>query len=628
MAFKGHLEDLSIVDVLQLLHISKREGVLLIEGLEGSATLVLKNGYIIGAHHPSKEMNVGRILLDLGAVEPQQIAHVVERQQAPTQHKPLITSLVEQGALNKDVGWKALERLIEETVVELVTWKKGTFSFELGTVNATDDFCHFPQTEVFREVGLDIQHTLMEAMQILDERKQKLLQDTLSGKMSFSVDNEQGKERDQRSTAPAPPLKGKGVEISTDSTDVRADIQPPAADFKRSPSFSKEPAIRAREMALEALRSETEESLLSKPYMVRKVLLFSRDAVLKNIVVERSQDYDVDVFYSAYEPELIEQLKTYGLQGLSPVVVVDLKGKTIDERWKQRGQSLVTRIGTTFPDISLIALGEADLESALSMGVRAIIPRKVRDESSTEYREYAYRISEAVFKCVVGIYQHRTALFGDIVDGRKQITMLKKRVQEFKFRGESPEISLVVLKYLADFVDRCVIFLVCTSDLVGLGAFGINVDNKDQSEMVMQIKISISPDTVISGCLQGGRVFLGECNDYSFKHALYRKIGKPASELVVLLPLKAGKRTVALIYGDFGVRKPTPLLTDALEILALHAGLALEVALLRKQKKETTTQVDEENVSQIKRKSWMKQEANKKVTPRKVVARQSADKRG
>jgi len=49
----------------------------------------------------------------------------------------------------------------------------------------------------------------------------------------------------------------------------------------------------------------------------------------------------------------------------------------------------------------------------------------------------------------------------------------------------------------------------------------------------------------------------------------------------VLVPLRAGDRTAAVIYADFGARATAAVETDALEVLADHAGLALELALQR-----------------------------------------------
>ena len=76
---------------------------------------------------------------------------------------------MEMNLLQPDQGWQALERLIERTVLEVVSWKKGSFSFEVGRIVISDDFRHFPEG-MAPKISLDTQSLLMDAIRILDER--------------------------------------------------------------------------------------------------------------------------------------------------------------------------------------------------------------------------------------------------------------------------------------------------------------------------------------------------------------------------------------------------------------------------------------------------------------------------
>ena len=48
MSFTGDLEHLSIVDVIQLLHATRKSGTLVVQGRKGESQLVFKDGYIYG----------------------------------------------------------------------------------------------------------------------------------------------------------------------------------------------------------------------------------------------------------------------------------------------------------------------------------------------------------------------------------------------------------------------------------------------------------------------------------------------------------------------------------------------------------------------------------------------------
>ena len=63
---------------------------------------------------------------------------------------------------------------------------------------------------------------------------------------------------------------------------------------------------------------------------------------------------------------------------------------------------------------------------------------------------------------------------------------------------------------------------------------------------------------------------------------LYASIGSPHSPTVLLLPLRLNGKAIAVIYGDFGARKPVPVRLQLLELLAAQAELQLENVYLRK----------------------------------------------
>ena len=69
MAFSGDLEHLSIVDVIQLLHSSRKTGTLKVEGRKGDISVAFIDGFIVGASHYSKGALIGTILLEAGVID-------------------------------------------------------------------------------------------------------------------------------------------------------------------------------------------------------------------------------------------------------------------------------------------------------------------------------------------------------------------------------------------------------------------------------------------------------------------------------------------------------------------------------------------------------------------------------
>jgi hypothetical protein len=84
-------------------------------------------------------------------------------------------------------------------------------------------------------------------------------------------------------------------------------------------------------------------------------------------------------------------------------------------------------------------------------------------------------------------------------------------------------------------------------------------------------------------------LFYGKSEDEALKEHLFPVIGAPADPTLLLLPLKLGKKVIALIYADFGEQPAAEINTVQLEGCAEHAGMAIESALLRKQHTTKTT---------------------------------------
>ena len=172
MAFGGALQDVSIVDVLQLLHSTRKTGVLTVYGPRGRAIIVLKGGRITEARHPVEGMTAGRLLLDMRAIGPADLEAALAHQQAAEeqQRQPLVATLVQLGLLHREAGWMALRKLVEATIAELTSWDDGHVVFEPSEIEVCDDFRHVPDG-IVEGASLDTQATLMEALRLVDEQQ-------------------------------------------------------------------------------------------------------------------------------------------------------------------------------------------------------------------------------------------------------------------------------------------------------------------------------------------------------------------------------------------------------------------------------------------------------------------------
>ena len=169
MPLTGELEHLPIVDVIQLIHSTRKSGTLNVYSRKGEGQLVFDNGYIIGASHSNDKFRIGQILLEAELINQADLDRALHMQkQAGNNRSPLITTLVEHCEMSKDAAYKSLETLIEMTVVEMISWTRGIFTLDVDKVAVSDDYRYLPSQ--LQQVSLDTQMVLMDALRIFDEK--------------------------------------------------------------------------------------------------------------------------------------------------------------------------------------------------------------------------------------------------------------------------------------------------------------------------------------------------------------------------------------------------------------------------------------------------------------------------
>ena len=204
MSFNGDLEHFPLVDVIQLLHMTSKTGILYLKSPKGESHLVFHEGFFVSANHLNNSVRIGKVLVDMEAISQATLDHaLIEQKEAGRNRKPLIATLIEQGTIDKDTAFKGLETLIEMTIVEVLTWQSGTFSLDVSKEYVSDEYRYFPE-KLHQEILLNAQGVLMDSLRIYDE---KMRDGTLS-KIFFT--------EEQSSAAAAPASEPGTLEITAD----------------------------------------------------------------------------------------------------------------------------------------------------------------------------------------------------------------------------------------------------------------------------------------------------------------------------------------------------------------------------------------------------------------------------
>src|SRR5256714_10881740 len=168
MSLSGNLEDVSVADAMQFIHLGGRTGTLTLLRGDLKAEIGFHQGRIVNASAPGTR-RLGELLLEAGAIEAPTLDEALRKQGEEHPRRSLGQILVAMKAVDGDTIYRTIEQQIERTVYDLVTWNQGTFHFALDDLKPIDDIAVVPG-DVIRHLNLDTQMVLLDALRIFNER--------------------------------------------------------------------------------------------------------------------------------------------------------------------------------------------------------------------------------------------------------------------------------------------------------------------------------------------------------------------------------------------------------------------------------------------------------------------------
>ncbi len=160
MAFKGTLREFKVPDILQLVSLQKKTGILTFNSQEGFITLIFEDGFIIGIDaFPKKlEMRVGNVFVKQEIISEEMLQRALAIQKRTNQKVGEI--LIGMGLIDEKIIPEVLKIQATQIVLSLFNWKKGEYNFKVL------DFVE-KELRLFTPIAVD--NLIMEGVQMLDE---------------------------------------------------------------------------------------------------------------------------------------------------------------------------------------------------------------------------------------------------------------------------------------------------------------------------------------------------------------------------------------------------------------------------------------------------------------------------
>lgn len=541
MSLVGKLEDLGLGEILQIVALSGKSGILHVRSRNRSGHVFFHKGKVVSAFSDSYKVSLGEYLVSKGYASRETIKRALEKQKLTATKEKLGMILINEFGLQKDKIEECVTELIEKSVFSLFYWTDGEFQFELtDSVKNEDIRVDFLQYDLSQNRGLNPQFLAMEGTRILDERKKD----------------------------------GRSEEVY-------------------AKQFSEASQIEQEELNIAA----QPEEISYNP----NILFFDEFSALLNVIKTdfQKKGYNIDIANNIREAK--EKLKTFLGKGVETILVTTLVAEKTNGEGILGGMELIDLIPKNI-DIPIIVTCDysvPDAEEKLSERNVLFLKKPKRRLLTKENveREIKFFIQtleqtlkeiknkktdtvsispppswEKELKDEFNITESSTS-----VSTTPGLKLLKSMVAELSKAESGNEIILMILRLASEIMPRAVLFAVKNNRLIGLGQFGLENFLSEPHKTVKNLSLPISGKIkeVVDQILN----YKGAPPEDDVLNTIYEHLGGEKPTEIFLSVITSGNKPIVFFYGDNLPHKHNIYDTDALEIFFTQAGLAMEKLL-------------------------------------------------
>jgi len=594
MSLKGNLEHFPIIDVIQLLHGSRKSGVLRLSSEKGESQLVFHDGDLVSANFLNSRVRVGQVLVSAGAITEDQLAQALAIQEnAGDERKPLVITLLEQNMVDETAAYNGIEALIEMTVVEVLTWKEGHFTLDIASNGHAGGY-HFSRTKFPQRILLNAQGILMESLRIFDEKVRDGSMDeilSIAGVNNLDLDAEQ-----PGSNTPVISSNGRAQDDGPSVLQQLLEEQRNMIQRSSDQSYREVDAVKklivdefptaAKEQKRQLLAllagSASKETVLTAPPNIA-VIVITQSQLLSTMV--RSICYQEAVYVVSTDNivSLDINIRLLMCQTLHLVIILD-----VPHADGEQDTIRICRELQLYPQASVVLAAcsrfwDRQAMQALSLGIRSIIPRPCKECSKESSAQQALEFCSgfgAFLRTLSSEYRNS--------DDQRFFTC----ISTLRSCRTRTEITVATLTYLIEVFERAVVFLVTESGLVAERSFGVKGAKGEGVVALSNLSVPLDDQEIFEDIVKTGEMYYGFHSDSTWPHQLYRLIGRPDSPEVLLFPFIRANSVVAFIYADFGSKLASSPSLHYLDALAQYTTAQISVSAYRQKLKSMLNETE------------------------------------
>jgi CheY-like chemotaxis protein len=606
LSLLGRLEDLSLTDIIQIVYLSRRTGILEIVDASGRTTILFLHGLIVNASAPD-DTTLADYLVATGRIGEEALPALRQLEESGV---PAGSGVLELSLLDADTLRDAIRERIVSIVRPLIDNREGEFNFILSDALGPFDIEYEP-SRIFRDGGIVPQ-------KIVGGEGEKFkplrgLEESLRA----------GRELLRTATEPAPPTRptldlGLGhQEPEAPFADLGEELDEPFADLdflmeERTEGFPHE------ESPFGELDAEPDEEI-DTPLPVsadapereigrftaaspaegidgegRSVVVLEKDPLVR-VAVKRGfsrRNFQVAQFGMTSDArraiqDLVQQNRFFVSFLEYPVDGGEREAISLLELVKRRNRRLPVVLIDHEPDLARRA---EVLGAGADVYLTRPSPERLRPGMAEE--ELSLFADELVLfaKRAFGTWEslggggepdagRRFYAMAEEEKEQRSRSLLRQLIDQLSDPSDVENVGSTIVRLAGEYVDRAALFAVRGDSFVGLLGSGSTGVGEGMNERVRTIRIPKSAESVLRQVTATGRAHRGKIRRTPANEQLIRGLGAIHPTEIVALPIVNRERVVGLLYGDNAENHVPIDGISGLEIFVSQAGQAFEKAI-------------------------------------------------
>lgn len=633
MSLLGRLEDLSLPDIVQIVFLSRRTGILEIIDHNGRHTVLFQNGLIVNAGSPESS-DLASFLERGGHLTSDRVASLRHTEEAGI---PIGTAILEMNLLDRDTLAKLIQERITAVVLPLLGSRDGEFNFILSDSIGPLDIEYDPKA-VFREGGIPPQKIIggdgdkLKPLRGLEE-SMKVGKALLRGGPAVPAPLPTTPQLDLQPAKAAEPSPQEAAAVEEDAPfaalelaednvlpfpapqdneseneggladllgDAALDEKPSAPALAPIPEPAPAPAPPTGETSTVAATAKPHFKITSDSDLKlgdKNVLLYERSPLLRVAAKRAFSKRGLKIAqYGSIEDtrraasDLLRQNEFF-------ITFLELSGATDNSAGGDAGPllSAIKKKNHMLPVVvidrdadlkvrsRLLELGadhyltkpsEAHLQPALADEQLALFAEELVMFAERSFEEYELMVSdfEGGSKTLYDLAQQEKA--------SRSAEVLKYLINELSNPNDISELVATILRLASEYVDRAVFFVGRERHFFGVDGVGVTGGGAPMNERARTIRISYAEASVLSDVAATGEAHRGKIRRTPANAQLITALGSVMPSEVVVLPIKNRGQVIGLLYADNAEAHEPLGDMSGLEVFLSQAGFALENAIV------------------------------------------------